>query len=456
MNSLSITRLWSPDRLSVHFDSDSARSTWVSRPTTLAELASVVANAPTRGLTVATPTGWHADWTDNAGGECVVLSGTLSDSPVEWIDWEAGVARVRAGAPIGDLADALIASGWWSRLLLAPDRMTVGTAIGANPSSGSAGVGGRLSDDLLAVEVVDAHGQLKRITRDERAIDFASTVGCLGLTGVIVAAETRITAISTAWVSTDAIRLDCFEDVAQALTRQTDADWTESIEIDPSAVGPGLGRGVLHRGRPARISDLPASRQHAALEIPPRPQQSAHKLIPAFGDRGMALAHRLRHDTRAPQQEGELLGTRDFLAAAITGVPERNPDWVRYEVRLPRAAIDLVPAMLELLQRNHISPRRVLACRSDGEFHDLLNPPLAGLTFGFSVPSWHDRTSRTLDQLDEMVASGEGHVILSSDSRTRPDLAHMMIPTLSELHDYRALAGSSDTFTSNLGRRLAL
>lgn len=455
MNSLSITRLWSPDRLSVHFDSDSARSTWVSRPTTLSELASVIANAPARGLSVAPPEGWHADWTDNAGGECVVLAGRFSDSPVEWIDWEAGIARVPAGVSIGDVAQALTASGWWSRLLLAPDRLTVGTAVGANPSSGSTGVGGRLSDDLLAVELVDASGQLRRITRQERPSDFAATVGCLGLTGVIVAVETRISAISTAWVSTEAVRLDCFSEVGLALTRPADSRMAESIEIDPSASGPGLGRGVLHRAQPAKISELPASRQHCALE-PPRSTRHSPGLIPAFGDRGIALAQRLRHDTRAPQQAGELLGARDFLADAVAGVPDLHPDWVRYEVRLPSTSLELVPTMLEQLQRKQISPRRVIACRSTNDLADLLNPLVPGVTFGFSVPSWHERTGRILDYFDELVVHAGGHVILASDSRVRPDLAQVMIPTISELREYRALAGASDTFTSNLGRRLAL
>jgi FAD/FMN-containing dehydrogenase len=173
--------------------------TWVasiSRPTSVAEVRSLVRDCAKRSRALSVSASRHA-----AGGQQFATDSVLLDmramNRVVGLDEKTGVLHVEAGIEWPELVHGYTALQeenvvWGIRQKQGgADRMSLGGAISANAHGHGLGTP-PIVGDVEWIEVVTADGSIKKCSRKENAELFSLVVGGYGLFGIITAVGLRL------------------------------------------------------------------------------------------------------------------------------------------------------------------------------------------------------------------------------------------------------------------------
>jgi hypothetical protein len=176
---------------------DAARAPWVAnvdqRPRAVVNVAdaidvvTIVRFAYDCGLTVAAQPGGHGG---TRALDDTILLRTRGLGGIE-VDVDARVARVGAGVKWGELMAALDGTGLTGLTGSTPDTTVVGLSVGGGLSWFGRAYG-LAADSLMALEIVDAYGDLVRVTADSDPDLFWALRGGGGDFGIITAAEVAL------------------------------------------------------------------------------------------------------------------------------------------------------------------------------------------------------------------------------------------------------------------------
>ncbi len=426
-------------------------------------LADRISRATPRGLIVCGAGQAHGDCTQNGGGDVVTLGGQLAAAESITIDPDSYTAVVPAGVTLAAAARRLLHHGWF--LPVSPDsrRMTIGAAIAADVAATNHSTRGSFADHINAIWVIDGRGELQALRpHDDTAEYFWSTVGGLGLTGVVTAAEVSLIPVSSAWMSVETRRHSCLGDVMAALVEPDDRAGYRSAWLDTTARGKSFGRGVVSGAAHARVTDLPPMRQADALDLGPAYCGAINRLrfgsvinrwtVRAFNEARFRSAP--AHRRIELQPISNQLHSRDSTAHRRDTYGKRGS--VHYQMCVPDDEADAIGAALMLLAE----PGRVCLWALLSRFGPGNPAPLSFAAPGWSIdlefPADLPDLGRTLDDVDELVVAAGGRVNLAKDARLRPQLVTRMYP---EIPRWRAVRNQMDPdakFASDLARRLSL
>jgi FAD binding domain len=152
-----------------------------------ADVVSVVRFARANGLTVAAQPGGHGG---TRAVDDTILLRTRGLGGIQ-VDVEGRTARVGAGVKWGELMAALDGTGLTGMAGSTPDTTVVGLSVGGGMSWFGRAYG-LAADSLLALDVVDADGELVRVTADSDPDLFWAIRGGGGDFGIITAAEVQL------------------------------------------------------------------------------------------------------------------------------------------------------------------------------------------------------------------------------------------------------------------------
>jgi len=112
-------------------------------------------------------------------------------------DPEQGIIQVEPGVTIGDLWRATMADGWWC--VVAPGTMgaTLGGCLSMNVHGRNAWKNGSIGEQVLAIELLLASGDLITITPSSNQELFHALIGGLGMIGVITSITLQLRPIQS-------------------------------------------------------------------------------------------------------------------------------------------------------------------------------------------------------------------------------------------------------------------
>jgi hypothetical protein len=151
------------------------------------DIVTVVRFAHDCGLTVAAQPGGHGS---TRAVDDTILLRTRGLGGIE-VDVDARVARVGAGVKWGELMAALDGTGLTGLVGSTPDTTVVGLSLGGGMSWFGRAYG-LAADSIVALEIVDAQGELVRVTADSDPDLFWALRGGGGDFGIVVAAEVAL------------------------------------------------------------------------------------------------------------------------------------------------------------------------------------------------------------------------------------------------------------------------
>ena len=363
-------------------------------------------------------------------------------------DRQAGVLRCEAGARLGDLLAVTVPAGFLLPVLPGTRHTSVGGAIANDVHGKNHHRAGTFGCHVQSMEVLRSNGERVSCSPTENADLFRATIGGLGLTGLIVTAEIRLSPIAGAEIESEAVRFRSLAEFRE-LSEASGADSEYVVAwIDCLAGGSRAGRGVLFRGNRAGGPGGPYRSQPEYLRIPVDvPGGLMHRpLIRAFN-----AVYNAAHSRRTGPQRVPL--DRFFFPQDVVGGWNRlygKRGLTEFQFCLPRGEENGIAEILRRVsQRGDASFMAVIKEFGDRPSPGLLSFPRPGITLALDFPFRGEPTRAAIVRLIEEVADRGGRVYPAKDSVLTPALFRRCLP------EWEALSAHVDPrFSSSFWRRV--
>ena len=433
----------------------------VVQPRTVEQLQDLVRSAPARSL-IARGLG------RSYGDAAQLKNGTVIELPVfdrVELDISSGMVTAGAGVSLDQILRVIVPAGFFLPVTPGTRNVTVGGAIAADVHGKNHHVDGSFGSHVKSLLLVDNNANLRALTPNgSDSVDdaqlFWSTVGGMGLTGVIVEATFSLIPITSSLISVDTTR---YQDLESLMSAMVEADsryrysvaWVDSL--DPR------GRGVLTCGDHASAEVLPKGQQADPLQYDPKALASTPPFLP--GGLLNKLTVRAFNEAwyrKAPRHRlGELQSIASFFHP-LDGVQDWNriygpAGFLQYQFAVPNEAAYIVPRTLEALRQVGAPSFLTVLKRFGPSNRAPLSFPIPGWTLAADVPAALPGLLEVLDQLDEQVAEVGGRLYLAKDSRQSANIFSRTVRRTASLHDPSIeLTQHQSVFDSDLAARIGL
>jgi FAD/FMN-containing dehydrogenase len=365
-------------------------------------------------------------------------------------DEATGVLRCEAGVTLAQILEAMVPRGWFLPVVPGTKFVSVGGAI-ANDIHGKnhhrAGTFGR---HVRGLELLRSTGERRRCSPEENAELFAATVGGLGLTGLVLAADVQLRRVESAWVDRETVPFGGLDGFFEA-SGSSDRDWEFTVAwVDCVARGPKLGRGLFHRGNLAGKEAgpaLPTGRQGPRVPID----------LPGFTlNRFTVSAFNALYHWKGRRRLRERAHYEPFFFP-LDGLREWNRIYgpeglLQFQCVVPHAAArDAIrELLLQISAAGSASFLAVLKAFGDVPSPGMLSFPRPGITLALDFPNRGAETFALLARLADVTRAAGGAFYPAKDARmTREDLA----ASYPRLDAFRAHVDPA--FSSSFWRRVA-
>jgi decaprenylphospho-beta-D-ribofuranose 2-oxidase len=367
-----------------------------------------------------------------ASAEGLVIETARADRILDF-DPASGLLTCEAGLSLAEILRVFLPRGWFLPVTPGTKFVTVGGCVATDVHGKNHHRDGSFGGFVERLRLRVADGRLVDCgPRVEREL-FLSTVGGMGLTGLIVEVTFRLRRVESPWMVLDAKPVEGLDEMLDGL-RASARDWTYTVGwIDGLARGRALGRGVLMRGRHAsqRESGGRRPRPRRALRVPWDAPEWL--LNPAF----MRLFNRLYHARHGTMREPGLVSCEQFFYP-LDALHEWNRlygarGFLQYQCALPRAAGTApVRALLAMLAAREAASFLAVIKDFGPDAEAYLSFPLPGTTLSLDLPYRGPDTEALVHELNRTVIQAGGRIYLAKDAVTRAEDFALMMPRLDQ------------------------
>jgi len=404
-------------------------------------------------LTLGEPTiarGLARSYGDSAiGAHAIDMTGL---SRVRSFDDETGVLVAEAGFSIDEMLRLFVPRGWFAPVTPGTRFVTLGGAIAADVHGKNHHVKGSFGDHVHWIDLMLGDGSVVRASRTEHPELFTATIGGMGLTGIILAAELQLQPISSSRINQVTVKTSGLEDTLDAFDQYASSTYSVAW-IDCIAQGSKLGRSVLTVGEHASEGEL-VSRGPGKLVVPFD--------LPTFTLNPLTMrAFNAVYYAKELKKYAENTLPFEGFFYPLDGVRDWNRGYgkagfLQYQFVLPLAAgrQPLAEILARIAQTGLGSTLAVLKVFGEGNDSPLSFPePGYTLALDFQVKP---RVLELLDRLDEMVLHYGGRHYLAKDSRMSAETFKAGYPRWQEFEALRERYGAIGKFRSAQSARLGL
>jgi FAD/FMN-containing dehydrogenase len=313
---------------------------------------------------------------------------------------------------------------------------------------------GTMGRHVRSLELMRSDGTVHCCSPERNATLFNSTIGGLGLTGLILSATVRLRRVPSLWLDVERIRFEGIKEF-HALAQESQSDWEYTVAwVDCVTAHARWPRGIFTRANHATTSmaapPVPRTKPRFAVPItPPFPlfNRATTRVVNMLYGRDLRDRHAVRQT--APYEKvfypldaiGEwnrLFGRRGFF---------------QYQCVIPVAAAET--AVAELLNcvamAGEYPVLAVLKTFGNVPSPGVLSFPCEGTTIALDLPNHGPETFALLERLDSITAAAGGRVYPAKDGRMSAERFRRYYPRWTEF------ASSIDPgFSSSFHRRVAM
>jgi FAD/FMN-containing dehydrogenase len=374
---------------------------------------------------------------DNQTGDLTCESGTtLADI----------LARFTQPAPDG--------SAWFLPVSPGTRFVTLGGAIANDVHGKNHHSFGTIGRHVRSLELMRSDGSVHLCSPEHNATLFKSTIGGLGLTGLILSATIRLRRVSSLVLDVERIRFDGIQEF-HALAHQSQSDWEYTVAwldcVTPARRWP---RGIFTRANHAPTSTIappvPSARPRFAIPITPPFSlfnRATTRVINVLYGRDLRDSRAVRR--RMPYEKvfypldaigdwSRLYGRRGFF---------------QYQCAIPVPAAEAaVSELLECIAAAGEYPvLAVLKTFGDVPSPGILSFPCEGTTIALDLPNRGADTLALLERLDSITVGAGGRIYPAKDGRMSAERFQRYYPQWPEF-----VSSADPGFSSSFHRRVAM
>jgi decaprenylphospho-beta-D-ribofuranose 2-oxidase len=387
-------------------------------------------------------------------GDAAQISGGLviETTGLKRIEFDAarGAVTAQAGVTIGELLRELVPAGWILPVVPGTQHVTTGGAIASDIHGKNHRVAGTLGTHLEAISLLQADGELVELRPGLGDDRFESTLGGMGLTGIIVDARVKLRPIRGAMLSVDTDRVASLDDALAALAAGGGPHRIAWLDLLCARPGRGVVTRAEHIDAPGEGPAVVASRARVLRGWPTGPLGPA--TVRAYN------ALRYASTPRVERGRHESFGRHMFPLDSLDAWPRLYGPrgFHQYQFAVPAGSEHLLSLVIERLRRERV-PCYLATLKDLGPADGApLSFPLQGWTLALDLPRTAPGLESLLRDFDDAVAEVGGCVYLSKDARLRPEALRAMYPRLDEWRAARDRADPERMWCSDLARRTGL
>ncbi len=413
----------------------------VARPERASTLEDVIRATPSPAVGMRRS---YGDTPLNDGGHVIDMSRM---NRILGFDEETGVLEVEGGCQIGELARIFAPRGWLPAVMPGTGFATVAGCI-ANDVHGKNHHGiGTFGQHVLSMTILN--GSKRQIISPSRSARlFRATVAGLGQTGIILSAKLKMIPCKGDVMMVTERRAENFDAFIGLLDDST-ATYTVGW-IDATARGENLGRGILEEGEtgsglmpaPKRARSVPMNAPHFALSKPVVKlfNRTYYGRVPARGRTSVKPINEFFFPLDKIHDWNRLYGKRGFH---------------QFQCVVPLDQTEALREMLKTIANSGLaSPLAVLKRMGPGR-GGYMSFPMEGYTLAVDFPN-RAQAALLIGRLEEMTQNAGGRLYLAKDSLATGARVKAMYPEHAEWVAEVAKADPSESFTTDIIRRLDL
>ena len=391
----------------------------------------------------------YGDSTLNSGGM------TLSTRALKEckIDDETGIVVAGAGLSIRELEVAALAKKFFPPVVPGTGFVTLGGAIAADIHGKSHHLTGSFASAVRRIKLLYSDGSIRDLFPEgPTANHFWTTVGGLGLTGIILQVELQLMGVVSDQVSVNEVRCRDLESLMFEL-KNADKEFAHTVAwIDIS--GDFRGRGLVSK---ANYSQQP-TKKHKQVN-----QESRTLNLPFLSKGNLINSKTTRVFNeiwfRKPVANGDQF-LRKYMHP-LDGVGNWNriygqEGFLQYQFAVPDGSEALIANVLAELKKIGAASFLGVLKSFGRENIAPLSFPVGGWTLALDFPVGIPSLEQLLNKFDEWIVEAGGRIYLIKDSRLRSEFVPLMYPQLEEWQTIRNEMDPNHIWRSDQSRRFGL
>jgi decaprenylphospho-beta-D-ribofuranose 2-oxidase len=377
------------------------------------------------------------------------------------LDPQTGLSVVEAGTSLDTVLQVSVPAGWFIPVSPGTRQVTIGGAIAAHIHGKNHHFEGSFGRHVRWIDLLTANGEIRRLTAHSDPDLWWATIGGMGLTGMILAAQIQLIPIETSRCRVDTERADNLEDLMDRMATGDDRYHYSVAWVDLLARGASLGRGVLTRGDHARLEDLDGSDQSDPLAYGSRRSMSVPPRVPHLVNRWAVRAFNEAYFRSAPRHRvGEITSISSFFhpldAIANWNRLYGRAGFFQYQFVVPFGEETALRRAVELVSASGAASFLAVLKRFGPADEAMLGFAMPGWTLTLDLPAGADGLSVLVRDLDDLVMHASGRIYLAKDAVSRPEVVAAGYPLLDRWRQVCAQVDPDHVWNSDLARRLEL
>lgn len=177
-----------------------------------------------------------------------------------------GILECESGVLLSEILEVIVPQGYFLYVTPGTKFITVGGAIASDVHGKNHHAEGCFSEYVLSFSLLNENGDVLNCSKTENAGKFWSTIGGMGLTGIILSAKFKLKNIETAYIRQESIKAENLDEIFKLFDESE--NWTYNVAwIDCLQTGNKIGRSILMRGEHAFKHQLPKNLEENPLRL---------------------------------------------------------------------------------------------------------------------------------------------------------------------------------------------
>lgn len=376
-------------------------------------------------------------------------------------DVESGVILCQAGVSLEDIINVALPQGWFLPTTPGTKYVTLGGAVAADVHGKNHHRDGSLGNFVRHMTLLLASGEEVRCSPSKRSDVFWSTVGGMGLTGIILTVELQLRRVESAFCQVRYQRTRCLDDTLEAFAATNDQYEHSVAWIDCLSRGESLGRSVLMLANDAAQDDLPSGKWRDPLVVPRRRRKLVPFYFPSFTLNRWTVRqfngwYYWRH------RDTEKLVDFDRFFYPLDGIRHWNRlygrrGFTQYQALFPKqksreGLVELLERVSESGQASFLAVLKSCGPASEG----MLSFLYPGHTIALDLPNTGESLTSLIAELDEIVLRHDGRLYLAKDAFMNAETFAAMYPRADEFRETKRQLDPNNVFVTAQARRVGL
>ncbi len=395
----------------------------------------------------------------NAGGTVLACAddGRVNDVHLDAV---SGLLTAPAGLSLDALLRYSVPRGWFIPVTPGTRFVTLGGAVASDVHGKNHHVDGSFGQHVESMKVILSSGEEITLSPNDNPTWFWSTIGGMGLTGVVSEVTVRMLRVESSQVKVETRRLSNLDEVMASMSDDSDDEFRYSVAwVDMLASGRSLGRGVLTRGNHATASDVDGSEP---CRYDPKIRLAAPPWVPnGLLNKFTVRAFNEAWYRKAPADAHVGLESIPAFFHPLDGVRKWNAlygsnGFIQYQFIVPLERVDVLRTVIGKFSDAGVASFLAVLKRMGKSNAALMSFPTEGWTLTLDLAAGSSRLPGLLERIDELVLDAGGRHYLAKDAHVSAMAVERAYPRLAEWKSIRNEMDPRRLWTSDLARRLKL